>query len=161
MMTHDTGTIGPGDRVRLHFAMTLEDGTEAESTFGDQPVEITIGQGDLQASLEARLTGLRPGERRRFAIAAQEGFGAHDPALIHMLSRREFPPAMELEPGLIIGFTTPAGDEVPGLILDIQGDEVTVDFNHPLAGRDFEFRVEILSVQPGPSTRTAPCAEKA
>ena len=67
------------------------------------------------------------------------------------MPRSEFPADMPLEPGLIVGFTTPSGEEVPGAIQEIKGDDVVVDFNHPLAGHEVIFDVEILEVKPGVS----------
>lgn len=145
-MTQTPQTIGPGMRVKFHFAITLEDGTVAESTFEDEPVDIVIGAGDLHQGLERLLYGLKASESRTFQISPVEGFGVRDPEAIHTMHRREFPADLKLEPGVIIEFNTPAGDEVPGMIRGLSGDEVEVDFNHPLAGHEITFRVEILAL---------------
>lgn len=136
-----------GCRLKLHFAMNLLDGTEAENTFGGDPEEIVLGDGSFIQSLEDRLIGLSAGDRRTFDIPSTDGFGFRDPDLVHTIPLDAFPSGMNPEPGTLIGFTTPAGDETPGVVVDRDGEQVTVDFNHPLAGRDFTFTVEILSVE--------------
>ena len=138
--------IRPGSRVKLHFSISLEDGTVAESTFDNDPMEIMIGQGDLHEGLERAIYGLRPGASRSIKISPEQGFGWPDPDARHTLSRDEFPHDLNLEPGVIVLFTTPAGDEVPGTILMVHETSVEVDFNHPLAGREINFLVEILTV---------------
>ena len=150
-MDENPELIRPGSRVKLHFSITLEDGMVAESTFDDDPIEVVIGQGDLHEGLERALYGLKTGTSRSMDISPEQGFGRPDPDARHLLSRDEFPPDLDVEPGVIVLFTTPAGDEVPGTILRVDGNELEVDFNHPLAGRKINFSVEILMVSNEPT----------
>ncbi|NIR58100.1 MAG: FKBP-type peptidyl-prolyl cis-trans isomerase [Gammaproteobacteria bacterium] len=140
--------VGPGSEVVLHLELRLEDGTVAESSFADEPVRVVLGDGTLIEGLERALYGLHAGDRQTLRIGPDEGFGRRDPAAIQPMPRSEFPADMALEPGLIIGFTTPAGDEVPGAIREVGEERVTVDFNHPLAGHEVTFEAEILEVIP-------------
>ena len=146
-MSETLNCIGTGSMVKLHFTIALEDGTVAVSTFNDQPVELIIGQGDLQEWLERALYGLNPGDSRTLRIPPERGFGLHDPQAQYVLARDEFPAQLPIEPGVIIEFTTPRGDEVAGLIKSVTDREVEVDFNHPLAGHEITFSVEILAVR--------------
>jgi len=91
---------------------------------------------------------LKAGASQRLVLQPEQAFGVHDPGKRHRLARSEFPPDMALEPGLIIGFDTPAGDELPGTIVSLADDTVEVDFNHPLAGRVVVYEVEIIAVDP-------------
>lgn len=140
--------IGPGSRVRLHLSLTLADGTVAESTFDQEPLALVIGDGTLIEGLELALYGMRAGERQRLTLHPDQAFGKRDPGKVHWLPRAEFPPDMTLEPGVIIGFESAAGEEIPGAVLAVEGDRVQVDFNHPLAGHPVIFECEILDVQP-------------
>lgn len=143
--------IGPGSKVRLHFSITLEDGTIAETSRADnEPLELVIGDGTLIEGLELALYGLKAGDKQAITIEPKLAFGYPDPENVHTLPREEFPEDMQLARGVIIEFNTPAGDEVPGTILEVGDREVKVDFNHPLAGHEIEFEVEILSVQSPP-----------
>ena len=126
--------------------MTLEDGTVAESTFDDEPLTFTLGDGTLIEGLELALYGLRSGDRQRLSLFPEQAFGLRDPGKVHRLPRADFPADMLLEPGCIIGFDTPAGEELPGMIVRTEGAGVEVDFNHPMAGHVVIFEVEIIDV---------------
>ena len=137
--------ISPGSTVTLHLSLTLQDGTVAESTFEDEPLTFTMGDGTLVAGLELGLYGLRPGTTQRLELYPEQAFGLRDPGKVHELPRADF--AVELlEPGNIIGFDTPAGEELSGTVITVGDATVEVDFNHPLAGRVVIFDVEIIDV---------------
>ena len=138
--------IVPGSRVKLHFAIYLEDGTEADNSQEGEPLEFTVGDGTMIEGLERALYGLAPGASQSLLIPPQEGFGFPDEDSIRFMPRSDFPADIELQEGLIIGFTTPSGVEVPGLVRQLLDDRVKVDFNHPLAGHEIRFDVEILAV---------------
>jgi len=132
----------------MHFSISLEDGTIAETTRDDnEPLEFVMGDGTMIEGLELALYGLKAGDKQTLTIEPKLAFGYHDPGNVHTMPRTEFPSDMQLAKGVIIEFNTPAGDEVPGTIMEVGDSEVKVDFNHPLAGHDITFEVEILSVE--------------
>ncbi len=139
--------ISHGSSVVMHYTLTLDDGTEVDSTLGVEPLEFRIGDGTLDAGLESLLLELYPGNKRRFHLSPGAAFGDPDPANVHSMDRVEFPPGMQLQEGVVVGFTTPSGEEIGGTIMELVGDSVMVDFNHPLAGRTLDFEVEIISVE--------------
>lgn len=140
--------IQPGSRVTLHYTLTLADGTVVDSTEGGAPATFVIGSGELVDFLEGRLLGLETGTHWQFAIDASETRGQFVPETVQRLPRTDFPADMDLKPGEVIGFETPGGEEVPGLVLEVTDTEIVVDFSHPLAGRDLVFDVEIVAVEP-------------
>ena len=140
--------INVASTVTLHLSLMLEDGTVAESTFDAEPLTFTMGDGTLVHGLELGLYGLRPGDSQRLTLYPEQVFGLRDPGKVHRLPRADFGADIELEPGLIVGFETPEGEELPGAILSLDADSVEVDFNHPLAGRNIIFDVEIIDVVP-------------
>ena len=140
--------VSPESTVTLHLSLALEDGTVAESTFDDEPLTFTMGDGTLVEGLELGLYGLKAGDTQRLVLQPQQAFGLHDPDKLHPMARVEFSPELELEAGVIIGFDTPAGEELPGTVLALTDETVEVDFNHPLAGRVVVFEVEIIAVEP-------------
>ena len=140
--------VSPGSTVTLHLSLALEDGTVAESTFDGEPFTFTMGDGVLAHGLELALYGLYPGDTQRIELTPEQTFGRRDPGNIHRLPRSVFPADMHIEPGVIVGFETPDGDEVGGAVLALADDSVEVDFNHPLAGHVITFDVEILDVVP-------------
>jgi FKBP-type peptidyl-prolyl cis-trans isomerase SlpA len=149
-MNDETPTIQPGSSVVIKYTLAIENGTVIESTDNNDPLRFTIGDGTLIEGLEAVVRMMQPGERQCVSLVPQEAFGFADETNVHMLPRDRFPEDMPLEQGLIIGFTTPAGDEVPGKIMEILDNTIVVDFNHPLAGHTVTFDVELVSVD-GPS----------
>jgi len=137
-----------GSTVTLHLSLTLEDGSVAETTFNDEPLTFTMGDGTLVQGLELALYGLRPGDTQRLALYPEQAFGPHDPERIHHLPRAGFPAEIELIPGNIIAFDTPEGEEIAGTVLSLDDQMVKVDLNHPLAGRRIVFDVVIIEVVP-------------
>ena len=139
--------ISPESTVTLHLSLTLEDGTVAESTRDDEPLTFTLGDGTLVEGLELALYGLRPGDKQRLSLLPEQAFGLRDAEKVHRLPRADFPADMTLEPGCIIGFDTPEGEELPGMVVAASEVDVDVDFNHPMAGHVVVFEVEIIDVQ--------------
>ncbi len=138
--------IQPGSRVKIHFTLQLEDGTEALSTLEGEPLECVIGDGTLREGMEMVLYGMRPGEEDRITLTPEQGWGLRDPDLVHTLPRSRFPDDMALEPGQIIAFEGEGGEELAGAVLSLDDRQVEVDFNHPLAGRNVVFWVKVLEV---------------
>ncbi|OUF49651.1 FKBP-type peptidyl-prolyl cis-trans isomerase, partial [Pluralibacter gergoviae] len=98
--------------------------------------------------LEQQLLGLQAGDKKAFALEPDAAFGTVSPDLVQYFSRREFMDAGEPEVGAIMLFTAMDGSEMPGVIREISGDSITVDFNHPLAGQTVHFDIEVLEVDP-------------
>jgi FKBP-type peptidyl-prolyl cis-trans isomerase SlpA len=139
--------VAVGSRVSLEFKLLLADGQIVESAGRDDPLRFVIGDQTLVEGLERRLLGLSPGERARFNIPAQEFvFGVHDDEKVLTMARKEFADEMEIEQGHVVAFDLPNGEEVLGTIRGLHGNDVEVDFNHPLVGRDCIFEVEIIEV---------------
>lgn len=138
--------IAPGSHVTLHYTITLEDGTEADSSRDGEPLAFALGDGTMLEGLEHVLLGMQAGQRATYSVSPEQCFGYPAAEAVHVMPRDDFPAEMDLAPGVIVGFATPAGDEVPGTVIEIDEARVTVDFNHPLAGHTLTFEVEILAV---------------
>jgi FKBP-type peptidyl-prolyl cis-trans isomerase SlpA len=146
-MIEQSQEIAPGSRVTLHLSLATTSGFEALSTFGEEPETLVMGDGTLAEGLELALYGLRAGDTQTLTLTADQAFGQRDKTKIQQLPRDNFPSGEEPEPGQIIGFASPRGEELAGTVLEVSECEVTVDFNHPLAGTEVVFRVEILDVK--------------
>ena len=141
--------IGPNCKVELHFSLKLADtGELVDSTFEKKPAELVIGDGNLPAAFEAVIHGMTAGERKIERIEPKDGFGQHNPSNVQRIPKDQFDSSVELSEGLVVSFQDKAKSELPGVVSTIDDTMVTVDFNHPLAGLDLEFEVEILSVVP-------------
>jgi FKBP-type peptidyl-prolyl cis-trans isomerase SlpA len=140
--------IGNSSQVILHFDLTLEDGTAADSTrVNDKPAKMVMGDGSLTSNFEACLLGLTIGDKKSFTLAPNDAFGMPNPDNIYHVDKTKFTADMDLSEGMIMGFSQPDGSELPGIIRSIAGNSVTVDFNHPLAGQTVVFAVEIIDVK--------------
>ncbi|MEX2365374.1 MAG: peptidylprolyl isomerase [Pseudohongiellaceae bacterium] len=138
--------VGPGTRVKLLFTLRLATGEEVDST-GNRPAEFTVGDGNLLPGFEQALFGLKSGMRQVLRIDAASGFGDHKPENVQRMPRASFSADLALHEGLVVSFADSQKAEVPGVISRLDGNMVEVDFNHPLAGYDIDFEVEILEVE--------------
>jgi len=139
--------IGKHSEVVLHFDLKLEDGSAADSTrVHNKPAKLVIGDGNLTPNFESCLLGLKTGDKKSFTLPADDAFGMPNPDNVYHLDRTKFGSDTPAEIGAIIAFTQPDGSELPGIIREVEGHSVTVDFNHPLAGQTVIFDVEILAV---------------
>ena len=140
-------TVGPGTRVTLHFSLELEDGQVVDSTFDGKPAAFVFGDGNLPSGFESLLVGLVSGDERTWAVPPENAFGQPNPNNVQRFRRHQFGVDMVLEVGLMVSFADAQNTELAGVVSSIEGDEVEVDFNHPLAGRTLDFRVQILAVE--------------
>lgn len=140
--------ITQGTRVTLHFALLLEDGQVVDSNFEGNPAQLELGDGNLPQHFEACLHDLAAGDRRQFTLPPEKAFGQPNPSNVQQLARSAFDQVDGLEVGMVLGFADKSGGELPGRIAAIEETQVTVDFNHPLAGHTLIFDVAILDVEP-------------
>ncbi|HEC17799.1 MAG TPA: FKBP-type peptidyl-prolyl cis-trans isomerase [Gammaproteobacteria bacterium] len=145
----DEVAIYHGSEVVMHFTITLEDGTVAETSVGEEPLRFVMGDSTLVEGMELALFGLKAGDKQSLRIGPETAYGFPDPENVQAMDRADFPEDMDLKPGLIVSFALPDGEEYPGMITEVGDNEVMVDFNHPLAGHEILFDVEILEVTGG------------
>lgn len=140
--------IAEGTQVTLYFALMLENGDIIDSNFESDPATFTVGDGNLLPGFEQALFGLTAGAEEVFTVAPESGFGQSNPNNVQVMPRDQFNADIELEKGLMLSFADAQKAELPGVIADFDEDTVTIDFNHPLAGRTISFRVKIIEVTP-------------
>lgn len=139
--------ISSTSQVSMHFKIRLKDGTIAEDSRNyNQEFTFQMGEGAFSEKFEQELYGLEKGAHKKVMLLPEDAFGEVHPALVYQVPRARFPEDIEIEPGVIVAFSQPNGEELPGLITKDEGQEVTVDFNHPLAGKVVLFEVDILEV---------------
>ena len=146
-MTEQELRIGPDKEVTLHFALKLENGDVVDTTFDKQPATFKVGDGNLLPGFEAALYGFKAGDKRSLQIEPENAFGQPNPQNVQVMPRGQFAD-MELSEGLLIIFNDAANAELPGVVKAFDDQQVTIDFNHPLAGKTLSFDVEIIEVRP-------------
>ncbi|GLX77166.1 peptidyl-prolyl cis-trans isomerase [Thalassotalea insulae] len=134
-------------QVIVHITMKLADGSAADSTkVNNKPAKIIMGDESISPAFEQQLLGLTIGSNKEFTLAAKDAFGEPNPDNIHYVDASKFSVDAPAKVGNIITFTQPGGVELPGMITEVSGDSVTVDFNHPLAGQAVTFNIDVIDI---------------
>lgn len=137
-------TARNGDKVKIEYTGTLEDGTIFDSSADHgNPLEFEVGSGQVIKGFDDAILGMKEGEEKQFSIEPADAYGEHDPTLVQKVPREIFPQDAELVPGLLFEAGLPTGEKVPATITDVQGGIVSVDLNHPLAGKKLNFKIKI------------------
>lgn len=132
--------------ILVHITMKLSDGSAADSTkVNNKPAKIIMGDKSISPAFESELLGMTQGDSKEFTLAAIDAFGESNPDNIHYMDIDKFSPDAPAVVGNIITFTQPGGD-LPGMIKEVNGNSVTIDFNHPLAGQAVTFVIDLVEV---------------
>ncbi len=143
----NTLTIKTGDKVKIEYTGTLDDGTVFDSSKEhDKPLEFKVGSGQVIKGFDDAVIGMIEGEEKQFSISPADAYGEHDPTLIQKVPREIFPPEADLVPGLLFEAGLPTGEKVPATITEVQDGFVSVDLNHPLSGKRLTFKIKITSI---------------
>jgi peptidylprolyl isomerase len=136
-----------GDTVAVHYAGTLPDGTLFDSSRGQQPLEFTIGAGMVVPGFEQAVVGMTEGETKKEVVASEEAYGPRRDELVVPVGRQEIPTDVDLEIGKRLKVRTAAGQTLTVRIAEVTEENVTLDANHPLAGRDLTFEIELVEIK--------------
>jgi len=135
-----------GDTVRIHYTGTLTDGSEFDSSAGRDPLEFTVGGGQVIPGLDREIAGMAVGDRKTVTVIADEAYGQHSPEALQEVPRDNVPPDIDLTVGNRLQAVTQDGQQLVVTIAAVTEDTVTMDANHPLAGQDLVFEVELVEI---------------
>lgn len=135
-----------GDTVRIHYTGKLDDGTVFDSSEGREPLEFTIGQEQVIPGFEEAVLGMSPGETKTTRIVPERAYGDYQQEMVFEVDRTRLPSDLEPEPGQELRVRTPEGYTIPVVIVEVEDGKVTIDANHPLAGRDLTFDIELVEI---------------
>ena len=138
--------VQEGDTVTVIYQGSLEDGSVFDSSEEDEPLTFVIGENSVLPGFEKALIGMEAGEQKTVVVTAEEGFGLHLDALVDDLPKAELPDGFELKIGAQLEVTVEDGSTFDATITAIGPERVTLDANHPLAGRTLIFHIELLAV---------------
>ena len=138
--------VKSGDTVRIHYTGTLTDGQTFDSSEGRDPLEFTVGSGQIIPGLDAAIPGMEVGEKKTVEIAADDAYGQPDPNAQQAVPRAEIPDDIPLDLGTQLQVQTPQGQVMPVTVVDVTEEQVTLDANHPLAGKDLTFNIELVEI---------------
>lgn len=135
-----------GDTVRLHYKGTLDDGSVFDSSEGRDPLEFTIGSGQIIPGLDEAIPGMKVGDEKTVRIEAENAYGAHNPDARQAVPRSNIPDNVPLEVGLQLQAQTDNGQMMTVVVAEIAEDEVVLDANHPLAGKALTFEIQLTAI---------------
>ena len=136
-----------GTFVTLHYKGTLEDGSEFDSSHTrGEPMTVAVGQGQLIKGFDDALQGMSKGDTKTFTIPADDAYGPSDPEATTVMEKSLFPADFNFAEGLVVPLAGPDGRPFPAVITEVGETTITADLNHPMAGKDLTFEVEVLEV---------------
>lgn len=140
-------TLAVGTRVLVHYTGTLDDGTQFDSSRGREPLEVVLGRNMVIPGFEKTIAAMKPGQTVTVRIPEAEAYGPHNENMLVTFPRSSFPSDIPAALGEQLILRSPEGHEVPALIVDVNDTEISLDANHPLAGFDLTFEIELISAE--------------
>ena len=135
-----------GSRVKVHYTGKLDDGTVFDSSVGGQPLEFTVGEKRMIPGFEQGVVGMEHGQTRTIIIAADQAYGVHRPEGVFEVDRSEIPASIPLAEGMQLQATSADGKPAQMTVVALSEDKVKLDANHPLAGKDLTFEIELVEI---------------
>jgi len=135
-----------GDTVKVHYTGTLEDGTTFDSSRQRDPLEFEIGSGMVIPGFEQAVEGMSPGETRTETLSAEQAYGPYQDEMRTKVGRHRIPAGLELQAGQRLQVKGPDGETSAVTITEVTATSVTLDANHPLAGKDLSFEIELVEI---------------
>lgn len=140
--------VKSGDTVAIHYTGTLLDGTTFDSSDGRDPLEFTVGSGQIIPGLDVALPGMEVGDTKTVQIPSDQAYGPSNPEMRQAVPREGIPAEIPLEVGTQLQMQTPDGQAMPVTVVEVDEATVTLDANHPLAGKDLKFDIELMRIDP-------------
>ncbi len=135
-----------GDSVKVHYTGTLDDGTVFDSSVGNEPLEFTLGSGQVIEGFEGAILGMQVGESKVVEIPPDQAYGERSDALVQVVARDQVNLGVEPETGMEVEMQTDDGSSIPLLITAISDTTITFDANHPLAGEQLKFELTLVEI---------------
>ena len=138
--------VKTGDTVRIHYTGTMSDGEVFDSSEGRDPLEFTVGSGQIIPGLDTAIPGMTLGEKKSVPVPVDQAYGPIDPQNRQAVPRTEIPAEIPLDLGTQLQMQSPQGQVMPVTVVEVSETEVVLDANHPLAGKDLTFDIELVSI---------------
>lgn len=135
-----------GKKVTFHYTLTIDEKV-IQTSEGRQPMSYTHGSGQIIPGLASEIEGMNEGEEKRVMVSAQDGYGEVTPDAFKELPKSSLPEGMVPKKDLMLQLNTPDGQKIPARISEVKEDSIIMDLNHPLAGKDLQFDIKVVSVE--------------
>jgi peptidylprolyl isomerase len=137
-----------GDKVKVHYHGKLRSGETFDSSQGRDPLEFTVGNGDVIKGFDQGVMGMQPGDKKTVEIGVNDAYGEKQQEMLIEFPKTQFPPEMQPEEGMQLMMNNGAGQQFPVTIAEVREETVLLDANHPLAGQDLIFDLELVEIVP-------------
>ena len=138
--------VAKGSRVSVEYTGSFDDGTVFDSTQNKDPITFTAGNGEVIRGFDEAVVGMKKGEQKKIKVSPKDGYGDRDEKLQQQVPRTVFPQEMKLEKGMGFSFRAPQGQMIHATITDVSNGIVTLDMNHPLAGKNLVFELKVVDL---------------
>lgn len=145
-MSAKTEGVKKGDKVKVHYKGSFDDGTVFDSSEGREPLEFTVGEGQVIRGFDDALIGMKKGENKKISIPAKDAYGNYHEELLRKVPRDVLPKDREPQVGMILGLQREDGMQTEARITEVSQTEVTLDLNHPLAGKALHFLLTLIAI---------------
>ena len=135
-----------GDTVKVHYTGKLEDGTVFDSSAERDPLEFSLGEGRVIAGFEEAVVGMSPGDSKSASISADRAYGPYRQEMVMVVDRQQIPADLSVNVGQQLQIRQKSGEAIPVIVTDVSESKVTLDANHPLAGRDLTFDIRLVEI---------------
>ena len=144
----EVATVKKGDTVKVEYTGTLEDGTVFDSSESHkEPLEFQVSAGQVLPGFENAMIGMKNGESKEIKLAVSEAYGEYNPQFIRKIPRSQLPKDQEPKVGMVLMVGLPNGMQVPVKIVSVDAESVSIDLNHPLAGKALNFKIKIVGIE--------------
>jgi FKBP-type peptidyl-prolyl cis-trans isomerase SlpA len=134
------------DTVSVHYTGTLADGEVFDSSVNREPLSFTVGAGQMIPGFDNAVKGMEVKEKKSVTIPAEEAYGEVRPDMVQKISKDQLPPDLKPQVGQQLASQLPSGEQIIVTVKDISDEEITIDANHPLAGKDLTFEIEVIEI---------------
>jgi FKBP-type peptidyl-prolyl cis-trans isomerase 2 len=135
-----------GDTVKVHYTGKLDDGTVFDTSTERDPLQFSIGEGLVIPGFEQAVVGMTPGESKRTTIPADEAYGPYRPELVMVVEKERIPTDVSVEVGQMLQISQSNGQAIPVVVTEVSDSQITLDANHPLAGQELIFDIQLVQI---------------
>ncbi len=140
-------TVKKNDKIKVHYIGTLDDGTIFDKSSNEQPLEFVVGNGQIIPGFEQAVLGMELNEEKKITIKAENAYGPKNEKLIGDFPRSSLPEDFTPKNGMVITLNDPEGRTIPATIVGIAEQNIIIDLNHPLAGKDLNFTITLINIE--------------
>jgi len=138
--------VKKGDKIKLHYTGRLKDGKVFDSSRSQDPLELEAGSGKIIKGLDEALIGMEPGEKKNINVTPEEAYGDYDEKLLIDIPNERIPEDVDPKKGSVLNLVDKQGRSIPAKVTEVKENSIKIDANHPLAGKDLDFEIELVEI---------------